>query len=65
MTESPEQMIRRILAELYPRPHPWAGVGEAANRTAAALRAMSAALALGTAGRDLRPDETWGVEEGC
>lgn len=63
MIESPEQMTRRVLAELYPRPNPWAAVGEAASRATAAIRAMSAALALGTAGDDLRPDEAWELEE--
>lgn len=65
MNESPDAMLRRVLADLYPRPNPWAAVGEAASHAATYIRAMSAALALGTAGYDLRPDEAWGLEEEC
>ncbi len=54
MTESPDAMLRRVLSELYPLPQ------------APALPLLTAALALGTAGHDLRPDECeWGVEEEC
>lgn len=57
MTESPDAMLRRVLSELYPLPQ------------APALPLLTAALALGTAGHDLRPDECeeigWGLGEGC
>lgn len=44
MTETPDQMIRRILAELYPTPSPYAKFTEAVQKFGEAIGRLSIAL---------------------
>lgn len=69
MTESPEQMTRRILAELYPPPSPLSEamrqLGEAMQKAGRALYEMTAALRL-TPTEPCRLCGCWGGHhDGC
>lgn len=65
MTETPDQMTRRILAELYPTPGPYAGLAEAVQKAAHALYKMTAALRL-TPAEPCRLCGCWGGHhDGC
>lgn len=65
MPETPDQMTRRVLRELYPTPNPYAGLVEVAQKAAHALGRLTALLRLAPT-EPCRLCGGWGGhEDGC